>query len=81
MVEASNNRANAINDKTPMTFAITTATTLSFGNNKDMRIKTLKAEKSIGHILRPKILTPYQHVARVVLEKNIFKIKVIQFTL
>jgi len=46
-----------------------------------MRIKTLKAEKSIGHILRPKILTPYQHVARVVLEKNIFKIKVIQFTL
>ncbi len=58
MVEASNNKANANRDKTPMILAMMTAGVLSFGKNKETKIRKLNAENIIGHILKPNTLTP-----------------------
>ena len=58
MVEASNNKANANRDNTPMILAMTTAAVFSFGKNKETKIKKLNAENNIGHILKPNTLTP-----------------------
>lgn len=58
MVEAINNKANADRDKTPMILAMITAAVLSFGKNKEAKIKTLNAENNIGHILKPNTSTP-----------------------
>jgi len=80
-VEASNNKANAKRDKIPMILAMVKAALLSFGKNRETRMKMLNAENNIGHILKPNTLIPYRQAVIVVTDNNNFRIEVIRFDL